>query len=58
MQNLDSPAAPSPLVRIVVAPLARLLNPLVRGVPGRRHVGVRRAVAVVQPAAACYPSPP
>src|SRR5258708_6957430 len=40
MQSLASPAAPSPLVRIVFAPLTRLLNPLIRGVAGRRHVGV------------------
>ena len=58
---LDTAVRPSPLVRVVMGPMTRVLNPLVKKLAGRRHfmmaaqihhVGRRSGRAYVTPASA------
>jgi deazaflavin-dependent oxidoreductase (nitroreductase family) len=58
---LDTVVRPSPLVRVVMGPMTRVLNPLIRKLAGRRHfmmaaqihhVGRRSGRAYVTPASA------
>ena len=58
---LDAVVGPSPLVRVVMGPMTRVLNPLVKKLAGRRHfmmaaqihhVGRRSGRAYVTPASA------
>ena len=58
---LDTVVRPSPLVRVVMGPMTRVLNPLIKKLAGRRHfmmaaqihhVGRRSGRAYVTPASA------